>query len=112
MGSLLSILLFVGFFYLMMRYGCGRHVHGGGCGYASHDHRKTNEQKVIGDTATSKQTSRDPVCGMEIEINQAPHSTKYGRATYYFCSKDCYRKFRERPEYFAEIERKEKRYIA
>ena len=49
---------------------------------------------------------------MEIEIAQALHSTTYGRDTYYFCSNDCYGKFRERPEYFVELERMEKRYIA
>jgi hypothetical protein len=35
MGSVLSILLFVAVFYLMMRYGCGAHMHGGGCGNSS-----------------------------------------------------------------------------
>jgi len=112
MGSLLSILLFIAFFYLMMRYGCGRHLHGAGCGHASEDHHQTKEQKVTGDASGSKQTSRDPVCGMEIRINQAPQSTTYGQSTYYFCSKNCYWKFQERPEYFAEIERMERRYIA
>src|SRR5438477_10887754 len=105
MGSLLSVLLFVGFFYLMMRYGCGAHAAGGGCGHGSHGNHKRNEQSGTQDTSTPKQITRDPVCGMEIEMNQAPHSTTYGSDTYYFCSKDCYRKFQERPEHFAEIQR-------
>jgi YHS domain-containing protein len=112
MESLLSILLFVVFFYLMMRYGCGRHLHGAGCGHSSHAHRKTESQNVTEDTTASRQTSRDPVCGTEIEINRAPHSTKHAGATYYFCSKACYWRFQQSPEYFAEIERMEKRYIA
>ena len=44
MGSIISILLFVGFFYLMMKYGCGAHVHGGGCGHGGHHGQKTGEQ--------------------------------------------------------------------
>jgi hypothetical protein len=42
MESLLSVLLFVGFLYLMMRFGCGAHMHGG-CGHSSHDHGNTKE---------------------------------------------------------------------
>ena len=45
MGSILSVLLFVALFYLMMRFGCGRHIHGGGCcGDASHDDRKRTSE--------------------------------------------------------------------
>jgi hypothetical protein len=43
MESLISILLFVGFLYLMMRFGCGARMHGGGCGHSSHGHCKKNE---------------------------------------------------------------------
>jgi hypothetical protein len=34
--SVLSTLVFIGFVYLMMRYGCGAHMHAGGCGHSSH----------------------------------------------------------------------------
>ncbi len=116
MESLISLLLFVGFLYLMMRYGCGAHVHGEGCGHSGHHHQKIGE--ISGENITSKNSvemktvTRDPVCGMEIEIGRVLRSVQYGPKTYYFCSKDCLRKFRERPEYFAEIERMESRYIA
>ena len=60
----------------------------------------------------TKTMTRDPVCGMEIETARAEHSTQYGSGTFYFCSKDCYRKFKERPQYFAEIVKMEKRYVA
>lgn len=112
MGSLLSILLFAAFFYLMMKYGCGAHVHGGGCGHKGHERHNTNGETKSRDGEALKTTGRDPVCGKDIEIAQAVRSIRYGRSTYYFCSKDCIRKFRERPEYFAEIERMERRYIA
>jgi YHS domain-containing protein len=71
-----------------------------------------NEDLGSHGSADAKQLTRDPVCGMEIETERASNSTRYGSVTYYFCSTDCYRKFQERPEYFAEIDRSEKRYIA
>jgi YHS domain-containing protein len=112
MGPLLSILLFVAFFYLMMRFGCGAHAAGGGCGHGSHGDQKMKEHCDTQDSSTPRQITHDPVCGMEIEVNQAPHSTTYGSDSYYFCSKDCYAKFQERPGYFVEIQRRERRYIA
>jgi hypothetical protein len=42
--SILSVLLFIGFLYLMMRYGCGAHIHGGGCGHMSHHDHKADER--------------------------------------------------------------------
>ena len=112
MDSLLPVLLFVAFFYLMMRYGCGADMRSGGCGHSSHGHTLKNEDLDNHGSSHVKQLTRDPVCGMEIETERASNSTRYGLVTYYFCSTDCYRKFREKPEYFAEIDRSEKRYIA
>jgi YHS domain-containing protein len=115
MESLLSILLFVAFFYLMMRFGCGAHMlsnAGGGCGHSSHSHNKTDDESSQPVISDSKRNARDPVCGMEIETARATASTKYGANTFYFCSKECYERFKERPDYFAEIERMSKRYVA
>ena len=112
MESLLSILLFVGVFYFMMRFGCGAHMRGGGCGHSSHRHDKTAETPAGPTVPDTKTMTRDPVCCMEIETARAEHSTQYGSGTFYFCSKDCYRKFKERPQYFAEIVKMEKRYVA
>src|SRR2546421_2662157 len=99
MDSLLSILLFVAFLYLMMKYGCGARIHGGARGHASHDHQKLDTSSRA--TSPLNKVSHDPVCGMKIEMDQAPASNTFGGDTYYFCSKGCYRQFRERPEYFA-----------
>jgi hypothetical protein len=44
MDSIISLLLLVGFFYLMMKFGCGAHAHSGGCGHAGHRHR--NEEQT------------------------------------------------------------------
>jgi YHS domain-containing protein len=112
MGSIISLLLFVGFFYLMMKYGCGAHARGAGCGHGGHHQQKAGEQTRSENTTDLKTINRDPVCGMDIEATRAFQSVDYGPKTYYFCSKDCVRKFNERPEYFAEIERMERRYIA
>jgi hypothetical protein len=43
MGSIISLLLFVGFLYLMMKYGCGAHARGRGCGHGGHDQHKGDE---------------------------------------------------------------------
>jgi Cu+-exporting ATPase len=85
-------------------------MHAGGCGHSSHGHSKKNEDLGNHGSSDAKQIARDPMCGMEIEIEAASDSTHYGPHTYYFCSKDCYRKFQERPEYFAE--RMEKQDVA
>jgi Cu+-exporting ATPase len=82
----------------------------GGCGHSTHDRHNTEEHHAGG--ASIEKKVRDPVCGMEIEIGRAARSTKYGPNAYYFCSKDCYWKFKERPQYFVEILDMEKRYIA
>jgi YHS domain-containing protein len=117
MGTVISILLFVGFFYLMMKFGCGAHVHGGGCGHAGH-HRQSGEKTSSGNipsentAADLKAITRDPVCGKDIEVGRAFRSVEYEPEAYYFCSKECLAEFKERPEYFAEIERTQRRYVA
>jgi YHS domain-containing protein len=112
MESLFSILMVVVLLYLMMRFGCGAHMSGGGCGHSSHRHNQAGDPSNAQSVSEQKQFTRDPVCGMEIERALAATSTRYGADTFYFCSKKCYWKFIERPEYFAEIARMEKRYIA
>ena len=48
----------------------------------------------------AKQT--DPVCGMQIEENEAAGKTDYQGRTYHFCSSACQRKFEENPEQYAD----------
>lgn len=45
---------------------------------------------------------KDPVCGMEIEQEDAVASTEYEGSTYYFCSEDCREAFEEDPEDYAD----------
>lgn len=114
MDLIFPILLFTAFLYLMMRYGCGAHMRGGGCGHSSHGHgnAQTNEDSGGLDVSKAKEMTRDPVCLMRIDNALASDSMRYGAETYYFCSKECHRQFQERPDYFREILRMEERYIA
>jgi len=43
----------------------------------------------------------DPVCGMQLEPEQAYSQMQFEGQTYYFCSKDCEDKFRENPSKYA-----------
>lgn len=40
----------------------------------------------------------DPVCGMEIDPNQAAGKSEYKGQTYYFCSLGCKKAFDKEPE--------------
>lgn len=43
----------------------------------------------------------DPVCGMQIEEQDAAGQAEYEGRTYYFCSPACRRKFEANPAEFA-----------
>ena len=45
-------------------------------------------------------TVTDPVCGTQVEPNQAAAQAEYGGRAYYFCSEECRRTFEEDPEAF------------
>mgnify|MGYP001825780167 FL=1 len=40
----------------------------------------------------------DPVCGMQVVIADAQHTTEYKDQTYYFCAKGCKLDFEDDPE--------------
>jgi Cu+-exporting ATPase len=40
----------------------------------------------------------DPVCGMEVNRNEAAGSSEYNGKTYYFCAPGCKRDFDKDPE--------------
>ena len=84
MDGLISLLLFAGFFYLMMRFGCGAHMlHGG---HGKHGRDQAGEVKHI-----------DPVCGMQV-----PQEEGYGKmqsgSLYRFCSRKCLDRVEADPE--------------
>ncbi|TAK62704.1 MAG: YHS domain-containing protein [Bacteroidetes bacterium] len=41
---------------------------------------------------------KDPVCGMNIEEEQAAGTCRYQGRTYYFCAPGCKREFEQEPE--------------
>lgn len=66
MQGLLSFLPFAGFFYFMMRLGCGAHMVNGHGGHGGHEHGR-------GPTDT------DPVCGMPVATNHGYSKVQDGR---------------------------------
>ncbi|RCW58328.1 YHS domain-containing protein [Halanaerobium sp. ST460_2HS_T2] len=44
--------------------------------------------------------AKDPVCGMDIEADQAVASYEYKGKIYYFCAEGCKNKFAKNPEEF------------
>jgi len=42
-------------------------------------------------------TVQDPVCGMNVDPDQAAGESEYQGETYYFCCQDCKRMFDEDP---------------
>lgn len=83
MEGLLSLLLFAGFFFLMMRFGCGAHMaHGKHGGHAGH----SDTVKHI-----------DPVCGMEVDAEKGYGMMHKGQL-HRFCSRSCLDKFEAEPD--------------
>jgi Cu+-exporting ATPase len=84
MEGLLSLLLFAGLFFLMMRFGCGSHIAHGGHGHQHGEHAGHGGQDAAGRGITYtcpmhpevRQSSPDvcPKCGMKLE----PESSKEG----------------------------------
>lgn len=84
MDGLISLLLFAGFFYLMMRFGCGAHmVHGG--------HGKS------GGRHTGDVTHIDPVCGIQISPEEG-YGKMHDGSLYRFCSRGCLDRFEGDPD--------------
>ena len=88
MEGLLSLLVFAGLFFLMMRYGCGAHMaHGGHGGHDGHDSHSTNNEG----------NHTDPVCGMDVDMKQG-YGKMHDGQLYLFCSRNCLDRFEADPE--------------
>jgi len=86
MDGLISLLVFAGLFYLMMRFGCGAHmVHSRN---GRHDHEIGTDVKHL-----------DPVCGMQISPEDGYGKMHEGRL-FRFCSRSCLDKFESAPQNF------------
>lgn len=85
MDGLVSLLIFAGLFYVLMRFGCGAHmVHG------HNSQEKTKQKKDV-----------DPVCGTEIEFTQG-YGKMHEKILYRFCSRACLDKFEIEPEKYSQ----------
>lgn len=115
MESALSLLLWGGLFFLMMRFGCGSHRSGHGHG-AGRKKGAVAEGRGGGSEADSGKGTRapvgaerltweapekdiDPVCGKTVSTAKARPSLHAGQV-YYFCSRECREVFEVLPEYY------------
>ena len=48
--------------------------------------------------APDQDTANDPVCGLEVTIEGAQHTSEYKGQTYYFCGRGCKLDFEDDPE--------------
>lgn len=114
MDTLLSIVIWGGLFFLMMRFGCGSHMFGrghgagndkgasaqggGGCGSGGGKRlEKAAEAERLTWVAPEKDT--DPVCGETVVTAEARPSV-YDGQVYYFCSRECREAFEVLPEHY------------
>ncbi len=96
MQGWLWLLVFGGFFYFMMRFGCGAHmVHGGHGGHGGQAH-DGHGGAGLGEIAGS---AKDPVCGMAVEPGRG-YSEAYQGSEYRFCSRNCLDKFDADPQHY------------
>jgi len=121
MDTFISILLWGGLFFLMMRFGCGSHMfghgskhkkessaashgghggggHGGCCGSGGGKRsEKAADAEPLVWVAPEKDT--DPVCGEIVSPAEAKSSVHDGQV-YYFCSTECREDFEILPEQY------------
>lgn len=88
MDGLISLLIFAGLFYFMMRFGCGAHMVNG---HGSEKKDQSNDGAHI-----------DPVCGMTVDMNKG-YGMMHQGALYRFCSRDCLDKFEVSPAKYIDI---------
>ena len=93
-GSLVWMFAFGAlFFFVMSKGGCGMHggTHhraGGAAPTSGHDARHGHGQE-----APTSSSTRDPVCGMEVDAHRAAGFRKLLGQTVYFCSATCLERF-------------------
>jgi len=100
MELLLTIAIWAGFFYLMMRFGCGSHLMGG-----DHKSGDAKEAQVKSDASELRwipeEKDIDPVCKKTVATSTAKPSVYDGKV-YYFCSRDCREVFEVAPELYTD----------
>lgn len=95
-SSILSIIIFGGLFYLMMRKGgCGMGHRGHG-GYGSGDGQGRHSNHEEGSGSGGSRMIKDPVCGVFVDL-QTLISSKHMGQNFYFCSPACKENFDKEP---------------
>lgn len=89
MEGLLSLLIFAGLFYFMMRFGCGAHM--------THGHHSDH-------SGNKSDTHKDPVCGMIIDADKG-YGKMHEGTLYRFCSRNCLDKFEAEPERYLKADK-------
>jgi YHS domain-containing protein len=98
MGAVLSILIYAGLFYIMLRYGSCGMSHG------SHSRRDAGNGDPSHGTHGGAITANDPVCGMSVDPDGG-YSRKYHGSDYWFCSRNCLDRFESDPDQYTIEER-------
>ncbi|OYV52901.1 MAG: hypothetical protein B7Z77_00980 [Acidocella sp. 20-58-15] len=92
--TVLYFLMWGGFFFVMMRFGCGSHI----MGHGHHHGSKPNDAR--GSTADNAPIASDkgvdPVCGKTV-LKAEAKTAAYGGHIYYFCSSGCRETFEAQP---------------
>lgn len=97
MESIIWFLIIGVLFFFMMRFGCGAHMGGMGHGGGHEGHMGMGG----GEPGPQAAKVKDPVCGMEIDRDQAFGMIRKGGKQIYFCSENCQNKFNAEPnKYF------------
>jgi len=93
MDGLLSLLIFAGLFYFMMRFGCGTHMAHG------------NDKDTDKNKPNNNPGHIDPVCGMKVDTDKG-YGMMHKGSLYRFCSRDCLDKFKASPQNFIRSQQK------
>jgi YHS domain-containing protein len=90
--AVINIAIFAAALFLMVRFGCGRHMMG-----HAHSHAHAGAPGGgSGGPPVAPNEDVDPVCGMVVNTSSAITATFEGK-TYYFCSDSCRKKFEASP---------------
>ncbi len=103
MDIIWQLLLFGGFMFVMMKFGCGSHMFGHGRRKASgakphddanHGSSETNSPALVW---VPPMEDTDPVCKKSV-VTANGKSSVFGGSVYYFCSHDCREIFERAPD--------------
>lgn len=98
MEQVLFFILWAALIFLMMRFGCGKHIMG-------HHHGSGSTANRDGDAGGSEvrwvppRKDTDPVCGKVVATDKAKPSVHAGDV-YYFCSRECREVFEAAPDLY------------